>query len=333
MPDLSFYARTDSNTANNASLNVVNTGQAPTTLLTFTSGTSGDLKLDIAPGGGVDPDTWVILNGQQYSFTVVFTGRLPQINKLSNVAGNDLRNTEVVVISINGTRYFFLKDGSGTLSVMNAFPNGALGVNGLSTSTPVLLCFGAGTRIETAGGPRPVEALRPGDVLRTADGRDCVLRWVGHRRLSAADLILHPRLRPVVIAADAFGPGQPARDLTVSPQHRILIEGWQAELLFGAAAVLVPALHLPAPLARRAEVTGPVDYYHLFLDDHEILLSEGLPSESFQPGQLGLSALEADLRAELEALFPGAADGVARPDAAPSLRRHEAQALMAMRAG
>jgi hypothetical protein len=152
---------------------------------------------------------------------------------------------------------------------------------------------------------------------------------VGHRHLSAADLILHPRLRPVVIAADAFGPGRPARDLTVSPQHRILVEGWQAELLIGAAAVLVPALHLPAPLARQAEVTGPVDYYHLFLDDHAILLSEGLPSESFQPGVQGLTALDADLRAELQALFPDVLD-IARPDAAPSLRRHEARALMAM---
>ncbi|HSF63494.1 MAG TPA: Hint domain-containing protein, partial [Paracoccaceae bacterium] len=311
-------------------LNVVNTSQAPTTLLTFTSGTSGDLKLDIAAGGGVDPDTWVIIGGQQYSFTVVFTGSLPQANKLSNVAGSDLRGDEVVVIDVNGTRYFFLKDGSGTLSVMNAFPNGALDIVGLSTSTPVLLCFGAGTRIATPHGPRAVEALRPGDGLSLADGGTGVLRWVGHRHLSVADLILHPRLRPVVIAAHAFGQGRPARDLTVSPQHRILVEGWQAELLFGADAVLVPALHLPAPLARRAEVTGPVDYYHLYLDDHAILLSEGLPSESFQPGAQGLTALDEGLRAELEALFPGTA-GMARPDAAPSLRRHEARALMAMR--
>jgi hypothetical protein len=332
LADISFYARTDSNTANNASLNVVNTGQAPTTLLTFTSGSGCDLKLDITAGGGTDPDTWVIINGQQLSFTVVFTGTLPQVNKLANVAGRDLRGAEVVVISVGGTRYFFLKDGSGSLTAMNAFPNGALTIDGLSTSTPVLLCFGAGTRIETDRGPRPVETLRPGDRLVLAGGGTGVLRWVGHRRLSAADLMLHPRLRPVVIAAHAFGPGRPARDLTVSPQHRILVEGWQAELLFGAAQVLVPALHLPAPLARRADVTGPVDYYHLFLDDHAILLSEGLPSESFQPAARGMSDMDADLRAELEALFPGAAAGT-RPDAAPSLRRHEARALMAMWAG
>lgn len=331
MAEISFFARTDSSTAGNASLNVVNTSQAPVTQLTFTSGTSGDLTLD-PNGGQPDPDTWVILNGQQFSFTVVFSGSLPGSNKLTNVAGLDLRGAEVVVVSVNGTRYAFLKDGSGTLQVMNAFPNGAFDVIGLTTTTPVVLCFGAGTLIATPDGPRPVEALRPGDRLTLAEGGTGLLRWVGHRRLSAADLILHPRLRPVVIAAHAFGPGRPARDLTVSPQHRILIEGWQAELLFGGPQVLVPAIHLRAPLARQAEVTGPVDYYHLFLDDHAILLSEGLPSESFQPGAQGVSALDADLRAELEALFPGAAAGT-RPDAAPSLRRHEARALMAMWAG
>lgn len=332
MAEISFYARTDSNTANNASLNVVNTGQAPTTLLTFTSGASGDLTLD--PNGGLpDPDTWVIINGQQMSFTVVFSGQLPAVNRLANVGGQDLRGAEVVVIQAGGVRYFFLKDGSGTLQVMNAFPNGAVDILGLSTTTPIVLCFGAGTGIATPDGLRPVETLRPGDVLCTADGAERVLRWVGHRHLSLAELILHPRLRPVVIAAHAFGPGRPARDLTVSPRHRILVEGWQAELMFGAPAVLVPALHLPEPLARRAPLTGPVDYYHLFLDDHDILLSDGLPSESFQPGAQGLSGLDDAMRAELEALFPDLEAALRRPDAAPSLRRSEALALGPMLAG
>lgn len=71
MATISFFARGDSNTANNAALNAQNTNTTPTTEITFSSGASGNLLLE-PNGGNTDPDTTVIVNGVEMSFTVKF---------------------------------------------------------------------------------------------------------------------------------------------------------------------------------------------------------------------------------------------------------------------
>ncbi|MEO1000489.1 MAG: Hint domain-containing protein, partial [Pseudomonadota bacterium] len=101
-------------------------------------------------------------------------------------------------------------------------------------------CFAAGTLIETPAGPRAVETLAVGDLVRTADGRDVALRWTGTQHLGPEELARQPALRPVRIAAGAFGPGRPARDLVVSPQHRIVVDHWRVATFFGHDAVLAP---------------------------------------------------------------------------------------------
>lgn len=69
--------------------------------------------------------------------------------------------------------------------------------------------------------------------------------WSGPSRvLEVADLVVQPQLCPIRIAAGALGFGLPVRDMVVSPQHRMLIEGPRAEMLFGEAEVLVAATHL-----------------------------------------------------------------------------------------
>ena len=111
--------------------------------------------------------------------------------------------------------------------------------------------------------------------------------------MSLADLIAQPALRPIRLAG--------RRDLIVSPQHRMLIEGARAEMLFGEAEVLVAARHLPW-----GEVILPagVTYRHLLFDAHEIIVAEGVWAESFQPAARMVSAMEAEIRREIEALFP-----------------------------
>ncbi len=320
---MTFYARGDSSSANNAALNVSGTSKTPTTLLTFTSGTSGDLRLD--PNGGLaDPDTWLILNGQTLTFTVQFSGTLPTTNKLANIGGVDLRGKTIVVITAsNGQRYFFLTDGSGTLSVMTAFPNGAIPLLNINTTTPVFMCFAAGTAIATPKGPKPVETLRPGDLVLTADGRAVPLLWASQRTFTTAETALWPDLRPVVIPAHLFGPGLPARTLTLSPCHRIALAGWQVELISGEQTALVPARHLVGHGAWRGPAQT-IAYHHLYLDRHDVILSENLPSESFQPTGRCLSALETALRRDLEQVMP-LQD---RPDAAITLKSHESLMLL-----
>ncbi|OYX26304.1 MAG: hypothetical protein B7Z10_03685 [Rhodobacterales bacterium 32-66-7] len=194
-----------------------------------------------------------------------------------------------------------------------------------------LICFTPGTLILTDRGEVAVETLVPGDRVMTRDHGLQALRWVGKRRLSMLDLVAQPELRPVRIARGAFGPAGPDRAMLVSPQHRVLIEGAKAELLFGEAEVLVPAKHLVGQIeATRALPEEGVVYIHILFDSHEIVQSDGIWTESFQPAERTLSALDADVRAELFALFPELAANADGYDGARlSLKAHEARVLLA----
>ncbi|MGE0420446.1 MAG: Hint domain-containing protein, partial [Acetobacteraceae bacterium] len=131
----------------------------------------------------------------------------------------------------------------------------------------------AGTRIMTARGPVAVEALTIGDLLLTTgpagDGIRPV-RWIGWRSI---DCTRHPapdRVWPVRIPVGAFSPGVPARDLWLSPDHAVYVEG-----------VLVPVKHLVDGVIIRQEPTDSVRYFHVELPYHDVLLAEGLACESY----------------------------------------------------
>lgn len=146
----------------------------------------------------------------------------------------------------------------------------ALEPDGSGGTRIVCMCLLAGTRVGTPGGTCAVEDLRAGDMVATPDGPRAVT-WVGGRRF---DLRRHPRpeaVRPVRVAAGAFGPGLPARDLWLSPDHAILDED-----------VLIPVRYLVngstiRPDAERTEV----HYFHVELARHGVLYAEGLPVESY----------------------------------------------------
>jgi hypothetical protein len=110
----------------------------------------------------------------------------------------------------------------------------------------------------------------------------------------------------------------------------VLIEGARAEMYFGEGEVLVPAKHLlgMSEVTRAIPAEG-VTYVHILFDRHEIVLSEGLWTESFQPAERTLSALDVAAREEVLALFPQlAADVGSFPSARLSLKAHEAKVLI-----
>jgi hypothetical protein len=189
----------------------------------------------------------------------------------------------------------------------------------------MILCFTAGTRIDTPHGPRRVEDLCAGDAVVTLDNGVQPLLWTGGSDHTVADLCDRDRLRPVRIPRDAFGPGRPARDTLVSPQHRLLLQNWRAEISFGSAEVLVPA----KALFRPDRPTAPVRYIHLLFARHEVVVANGLPMESFHPGRMCHSALSARAREEVFALFPGLRADPASwgPAARPGLTVREAAIL------
>lgn len=166
-------------------------------------------------------------------------------------------------------------------------------------------CFTTGTLIDTALGPRPIEELRPGDLIRSRDRGWQPLRWIGAARLDPARLDLQPALRPIRIRAGTLGPGLPERDLTVSPQHRVLIRSVIAARMFGQAENLVAAKHLTA-LPGIDILTPPegVTYWHMLFDRHEVVRSNGAWSESLFTGPQAMKSLGAAARREILSLFP-----------------------------
>ncbi len=170
-------------------------------------------------------------------------------------------------------------------------------------------CFTPGARIATPGGEVAVEALAVGDPVTTRDNGAQPIRWIGR-----ATRPVTPALMPVRIARGALGCGLPRADLVVSPQHRMLLASRIAERLTGRREVLLPARKLLGlPGIAIADPGARVTYLHLLLDRHEIIFAEGAPTESLLTGPIGLQAMPAEARAEIEALFPGILARASRP--------------------
>ena len=132
-------------------------------------------------------------------------------------------------------------------------------------------CFVEGTRILTRAGEVPVESLRPGDdVVAVLAGQLLPVIWVGRRTVDCTREDRPAEMWPFRISAHAFGPGRPHRDLYLSPDHAIHVDG-----------MLVPVRYLENGATIRRERRDSVTYFHVELARHDILLSEGLGSESY----------------------------------------------------
>ena len=168
------------------------------------------------------------------------------------------------------------------------------------------ICFAAGTRIATPTGDRAIEDLRVGDLVLTSDGAQPVL-WIGQTRFDSRRVMANPRLWPVTIRADAFGPGLPARALSLSRQHRLRITGPVAQRMTGSAQVLIPAAALLGqPGVTCTPPAGGIWYFHLLLPQHAVLLAENLPAESLHLGPMARDALSPAARAEIDLILPQA---------------------------
>lgn len=172
-----------------------------------------------------------------------------------------------------------------------------LGMNSTRQTWNYAMCFTDGAMIETARGPQPVEALRTGDMIRTLDHGLQPLRWIGSRTVAAVGAFA-----PVVFSVGALGNIRPMR---LSQQHRVLLSGWQVELVSGEAEALTAARNLVNGHDITIRTGGQVTYYHLLFDRHEIIYADGIPSESFHPGDAAWSMLSEPSRLEILGLFPG----------------------------
>ncbi|MEM8978353.1 MAG: choice-of-anchor L domain-containing protein [Pseudomonadota bacterium] len=185
-------------------------------------------------------------------------------------------------------------------------------------------CFVSGTLIETETGERLVETLRPGDRIRTRDNGYQPLRWTGQRVVQGQG-----KLAPIRMLDGALGNH---RTLMVSPNHRVLLEDARAEILFGEPEVLVSAKHLVNDCSIRPVESAEVAYVHLLFEDHQVVYSEGLATESFLPGPQTVGSFEAEIMEELAEIFTefDAQSGTGYgPAAKRVLKAHEADLLRA----
>jgi hypothetical protein len=131
-------------------------------------------------------------------------------------------------------------------------------------------CFAAGTRILAQQGDIPVEQLQIGDELILHGGGTAPIRWIGQRAIEPAR---HPHpesVNPIRIKAGALMDGVPRRDLILSPDHALYLDG-----------ALIPAKALINGTTIRQETRKKIHYYHIELDKHGIIYAEGTPSESY----------------------------------------------------
>lgn len=175
-------------------------------------------------------------------------------------------------------------------------------------------CFCAGTLIETQKGPKPVESLSPKDRIATQSGAFVPVLRVYSRRITLAELTAHPNLRPVVIRQGAMGQGVPHRDLRVSRQHRLAVTSPICKRMFGTDQALVAAIRMTKLSGIYVEdQTADIVYYHVMLENHEVIYAEGAPAESLYLGKAALQSLPKAALEEIPAIFPDLRSGHLAP--------------------
>lgn len=293
-------------------------------------GGDGDDLIDGGAGGsdtmqgGADADTFVNVDagevvdggsGGDDNDTLDLTGSVQGNGSLSVTYTNPDSNGN----GFDGFVTYFDEDGNET---------GKLEFTEIENVVP---CFTPGTMIATPRGEVPIETLEVGDKVITRDNGIQTIQWIGRREMKRRDFDAVPYLCPIRISQGALGYGLPERDMLVSPQHRVLVANEKTALYFEEREVLVAAKHLTSLDGVEVAAPDDIDYIHLMFEQHEVLLSDGIWSESFQPGDMTLGAMGSEQREEIYQLFPelrNATGQSAYAAARRSLKKHEASILL-----
>ncbi len=220
--------------------------------------------------------------------------------------------------------------GSATGSTTLQSTDGGASYSPVTESRGTIPCYAPGTLIVTPRGLRAAEDMQMGDLVDTLDAGPLPIRWLSHAEqpLDKAD---HDA-RPVLIRTGAFGAGCPARDLVVSPQHRILagncgqLDGFFDEQCFVPAKALTCLPGIRMVMGKRR-----ITWVHFALDSHEVVTAEGCLTESLLLGPMVVAGLAEPKCREVRRLFgtdaaTGALNG---PPARRCLRAGQARRALA----
>ncbi|MGN8021555.1 Hint domain-containing protein [Phyllobacterium sp. 22229] len=210
-----------------------------------------------------------------YSPSTLLSLPLSSIPTIVNVQANDTVTvtgaTSVTqsgnVVTFHGVGLLGLSTVSYTIPVGATYSTNAQG----NTITFITPCFVRGTMIATPDGEVPVEFLKLGDLVLSLNNGAVPVTWLGSRTIDPKTVDKPRDELPVRIRAGAIADNVPQRDLLVSPDHCMFIQG-----------SLVPAKLLINGTTITQEITlAPVDYYHVELEEHDVIWAEGAQTETY----------------------------------------------------
>ncbi len=274
------------------------TGFGPGYAVTSVGGTIGSsiVTAESGTGGAVQTDSF----GFNYDNTIFASGAsgAPQNGVVGSSYGIDYDGIEFRTASAIYNLYYDATQKSFELENLSV-KGSTVALTLVTTDAP---CYCPGTSILTVNGEVAVEALSIGDRVITASGMAEPIKWIGRRSYTGRLLAGKPHLLPILVRAGALGDGLPHRDLRVSPLHGLLLDG-----------VLVPAGML---VNGGSIVQEPgcqhVDYIHVELARHDIILAEGAPAETFMDDDSRFLFQNAAEYAALYPDLPAAAEFCAR---------------------
>lgn len=239
---------------------------------------SGVTVTDVDDGGA--DDTNVLTSGEDFvsptgllgsNVTYSYYGNI--VDSGGNVIGfitNDLLTYSIFVPA--GTDL----SGLGTLTIDLLSPPPTLAfetTEGWLVEEAEAACFVEGTMIATADGEVAVETLEIGDTIRTADGRDVAIHWIG-RKTVVNRVGLEGKMEPVCIAAGALGNGMPHSDLYLSADHAVVVDG----LMVTAGALVNGGSVRFVPLG---EMQTRFTYFHIETEAHDEIIANGAVAETY----------------------------------------------------
>ena len=277
----------------------------------------GGLGTDTLSGGD-DRDTFIVDGPAEGAGDIVDGGE----------GGDDFDTLDLRATGPHKVNYAPDNRENGTVDFLN--PDGSVASTLTFTNIENVVCFTPGTLIATPRGEVAVESLRPGDHVITRDDGIQEIAWAGARRMDWASLNANPHLRPILVRQGSLGHDLPERDMMVSPNHRMLVANERTSLYFDEHEVLVAAKHLAGTPGVSAVESAGTTYIHFMFDRHQVVLSNGAWTESFQPGDFSMKGMGNSQRSEIYELFPdlktvAGLEGYAA--ARRTLKRHEARLL------
>ena len=277
---------------------------------TFNGGTSTLLEINdddtdfqdayVETGGSQTLAQDVTINGVNF-----FAGDVVE-NEFSML---DASGNEIWVVRIDGVNVGFAYPSGVAPTVGQTFVGdvgrdgaAADSQDGVASSEPYdgVLCFTKGAQIDTPHGLRAVETLEIGDLVTTIDGGPQPIRWTSRRRVTFNDGL--EDARPVEINAGAFAPDLPRSRLVVSPPHRFVFRRCDNAAhsdVFIAAKALTGL-----PGVRTMKGKKSVEYIHIALARHHVIIAEGVQTESCYLGPVMLNDVPRSMRPKLKELFP-----------------------------